>query len=296
MVEPNFFIAGVPKGGTTALHTYLGGHPNVFVTEPKEPMFWASDFPTLHKVHSLEEYLDLFAEAGEQHLAVGEASACYLYSDSALPAIREFCPDAKIIAMLRNPIDQAYSFHSQMALTGNEDVDDFEKAWRLQEARAEGRSIPRWCRNPSLLQYKAVASYGDQVDKLLRLFPREQVRVILFEDFSRRTGDVYAQTLGFLGVDDDGRRQFAPVHVGRTHLWPALGRFLHHTPRFMQWTCRALKPMLGLQRTNLSKVVAVRKKRRPLAPEFRAELTDVFRDDVAKLAELIQRDLSAWQG
>jgi len=191
MRKPNFFIAGAPRCGTTALYQYVSTHPNIFLSNPKETYYWATDLPGHRKMTELEEYLSLFSQAGEQHLAVGEATPLYLYSKTALPLIKDFAPDAKIALMLRNPIDQIRSHHALRFFNGTEDVEDFEMAWQLQDARARGERIPPRCVDPPLLQYGATAKYGEQMERLLKFFPREQVLVVLTEDFSHAPREAY---------------------------------------------------------------------------------------------------------
>ena len=159
MTKPNFFIIGAPKCGTTALSEYLREHPNIYMCTPKEPHYFDYDFEQYREVETLDEYLGLFEAATTEHIAIGEASACYLYSSVALEDIYQFAPQAKIIVMLRNPVDLAYSYHSQLLYASDENVPDFEQAWRLQDIRREGKKIPPRCRDSALLQYAAAQQY-----------------------------------------------------------------------------------------------------------------------------------------
>ena len=144
---PNFFIVGAPKRGTTSLSIYLGQHPNVFFCSPKEPYYFASDFPRHRVADNLTDYLSLFSAATAEHLAIGEGSAAYMYSTDAIPRIIEFNRHAKLIVMLRNPIDIAHAMHSQALFDADEDEEDFRTAWNLQSERELGRKVPRTCRN-----------------------------------------------------------------------------------------------------------------------------------------------------
>ena len=103
--RPNFFIVGAPKCGTTAMTTYLRDHPQIFMPLQKEPHYFAEDYPIFREVWTEKQYLHLFRSADSSHLAVGEASVWYLYSDHALPRIKAFAPDARIIVQVRNPVD-----------------------------------------------------------------------------------------------------------------------------------------------------------------------------------------------
>src|SRR5262249_20365906 len=137
--KPNFFIVGAPKCGTTSMANYLSWHPRIFVSAVKEPHYFArhtwrnpNDRLIPSYRNSLEHYLKLFQDVPEDSLAVGEASVRYLMNRKSLEEIAEFAPDARIIAMLRNPVDLAYSLHSELLKHYMEDVEDFEKAWGLQ--------------------------------------------------------------------------------------------------------------------------------------------------------------------
>ena len=125
MRKPDFFIAGAPKCGTTAMHTYLQTHPEVFVSKVKEPSFFATDLHNSNPlVCNIEEYLSLFAEVRDEK-RVGEASTGYFYSQNAAKELKEFNPSASIIIMLRNPVDMMYSLHGQLLYQGNEDLVNF---------------------------------------------------------------------------------------------------------------------------------------------------------------------------
>src|SRR5215210_6007139 len=196
-VRPNFFIVGAPKCGTTALYEYLRPHPNIFMSELKEPHFFARDLGTYPKIKTLEDYTRLFEGATEEHLRVGEASVYYLRSAVAAANIREFNPAAKIIAMYRNPVDMVYSFHSQLLYWSEEIEPDFETAWRLQERRSRGLDLPPRSRGAFLLQYADVGRFGSQTERLLSVFPPSQVKLILYDDFTASPQRIYDEVIAF---------------------------------------------------------------------------------------------------
>ncbi len=142
-VTPNFFIVGAPKCGTTALYEYLRPHPSIFMPRHKEPHYFASDLGTYPFIKTLDDYRRLFDGAGPQHLRVGEASVYYLRSTTAIANIRAFNPDAKLIAMFRNPVEMVHSLHSQLLYVAEENESDFEPpgGFRSGAARAK-RSLP----------------------------------------------------------------------------------------------------------------------------------------------------------
>jgi len=225
---PNFFIVGAPKCGTTALSRYLGQHHNIFISTPKEPHFFASDFKNHRAIGSFEEYQKLFATCSREHLAVGEASVWYLYSQVAVRNIFDFNKQSKIIVMLRNPIDLVYSLHSQHIYAFYEDREQFQTAWELQEERSRGQKIPRMCRQPELLQYGKVGKLGEQLERVLEIFPRCQVKMILFDDFKAETKRVYVDVLSFLGVPDDQREDFPVINQNKAHRLMWLSQILQN--------------------------------------------------------------------
>src|SRR4051794_4338919 len=114
MQLPNFMIAGAPKCGTTALYRYLQTHPQVFLTDPKEPHFYADDLAGHREVPTRENYLRLFDRVLPQHTAIGEASVWYMHSSDALQRIKAEMPQVRLVVMLRQPIDFLRSLHSDL--------------------------------------------------------------------------------------------------------------------------------------------------------------------------------------
>ncbi len=298
MDRPRFFIAGAPKCGTSALASYLRAHPEIFMTWPKEPLFFCDDFDGARVVRSFEDYLDLYKEIPAEVNAVGEASAMYLYSATALDHIKVFAPEAKIIAMVRNPIDLAQAFHAQLLFSLTEDEPDFEVAWSLQDERRTGRRIPAGCSEPEFLQYRRVASLGEQIGRLRSTFPEDQIHVICFEDFARDTRGVYQGVLRFLGVEDDGRENFERVNATPTHKSRALSHLTQRPPQWLVKSARVVKRSLGLEKLSfldwLRRTNSTTAKRPTLSAAMRAEMADSFRPDVEQLSLLLGRDLSSW--
>jgi hypothetical protein len=297
--RPNFFIAGAPKCGTTALYEYLRPHPHIFMPELKEPHFFARDLGTYPRIKTMDAYAGLFAESTPRHLAVGEASVYYLRSTVAIPAIREFNPDARIIGMFRNPVDMVYSLHSQLLHVSEETVEDFETAWRLQERRSRGLDLPPAIRSPLLVQYAQVGQFGTQAERVLSTFPAEQVKLILFEDFAASPQRVYDDVIGFLGIPHDGRTEFPRINENKRSRVGWLRRFYRKPPPGLRDAIRSLKRAVGGEGISAlkKKIVAlntVRERRPPLSPALRAELVEAFRDEVALLSRLLNRDLSHW--
>ncbi|HEX6434947.1 MAG TPA: sulfotransferase [Gemmatimonadales bacterium] len=297
--RPNFFIVGAPKCGTTALYEYLRPHPRIFMPEVKEPHFFARDLGPYPRIKTPEEYAELFAKATELHLRVGEASVYYLRSSVAIANIRAFNPDAKIIAMFRNPIDMVYSLHAQLVYVSEEDETDFETAWHLQERRRQGLDLPPRIRSPLLVQYAEIGMFGAQTQRLLASFPRSQVKLILYDDFAADPQQVYDEVIRFLDLPHDGRTDFPRVNESKRTRLDWLRKLSRKPPPTLRQAFRSLKDIVGSERVSSvkKKIVAlntVRERRAPLSPELRAELRETFRDDQELFARLVNRDLSHW--
>ena len=298
-VRPNFFIVGAPKCGTTALYRYLRLHANIYMPVKKEPHFFARDLGTYPAIKTMEQYSALFADAKEQHQRVGEASVYYLRSAVAIANIREFNPDARIIAMFRNPVEMVHSFHSQLLYWAEENEADFETAWRLQEPRSRGIDLPPGSRGAFLLQYAEMGRLGAQLERLLSVFPSSQVKLIVYDDFAASPKQVYDEVIAFLGLPHDGRTEFPRINENKRTRVDWLRKFLRKPPPVLQRAYREVKARVGRGRMDAVRKgvierMTVQERREPLSPAFRAELVEVFRDEVALLGRLLGRDLSHW--
>lgn len=298
MTRPNFFIAGAPKCGTTALVEYLRTHPQVFISELKEPHYFATDMEGKRTIRTEAEYQGLFSSVQPHHSAIGEGSVYYLYSDEALANIRAYAPDARILVMLRNPLELIPSLHGQFLYSRNEEVRDLGQAWALVGQRAQGRRIPRRCSDPKLLRYDRIARLGEQLERLLGIFPPDQVMWIFFDDFARDTRGEYLRVLDFLGLDDDGREAFPPVNQHKRHRLDAVGNFTQRPPRRLVQAGLKAKALLGIDRlgllNRLRRLNRVEGRRAPLSPELREEILEAYQDDIQRLSQLTGRPLGHW--
>lgn len=291
-IRPNFFILGGPKCGTTAMSEYLASHPDVLFSTPKEAKYFHTDFAPAHRLaHNIDEYLSCWGEERYKYRAVGEGTVWYLYSQQAVPNILEFNPEALFLIMVRNPVELAHSLHAQLLYGGDEDVEDFELAWRLQEQRRRGYETPTYCRDPKALLYGEVAKLGKQLERLYERVARERTHVILYDDFRQDTLQVYRRVLEFLGLPDDGRVSFPVVNPSKV----VHRRRVAGIVRFGA----AVKRSLGIRRSfgvwrAVSSLVSRTQPRTHLNSEFRAELIEYFREDVEKLSRLVGLDLTAW--
>lgn len=298
MTTSTFFLVGAPRCGTTALFTYLSEHPRIHTTTPKEPLFWCDDFGPYRVVTERSEYERLMRPSAGT-LASGEGSTLYLLSKSALPALQEYRPDARILVVLRNPVEQFLSWHGWMLQSLEEDQPDPEQGWNLQAERAAGQKLPTTSRAPLFVQYRQVAAFAEQITRLFRHFPREQVRVVIFEEMIAAPRETYEGVLQFLNVPSDGRREFPRINERRQWRSGFANRLYRCPPR-------AIKPLVEAARqTWLRMPERVQKPFRSLffargaakpvlRPEFRESLREQFANEVGALEELLQRDLSCW--
>ena len=286
---PNLFIVGAPKCGTTAWATYLGEHPQVFFSDPKEPGHFQTDFPgTLHSPGEAE-YRALFRDAGAA-TAIGEGTPRYLFSTVAAANIKAFNPEAKILIFVRDQADYLPSLHNQQLFNGSEVIEDFEIAWRL----SPNRVAPSSAREPRFLDYMAQGRFHEQVMRFVDAFGREQVRVFHFDDWTRDPASIYREILAFLGLDADGRTSFAPVNEAARHRLQRLGRFTQSPP---PWAIRAsglVKRLTGGKRPPL--VGWIRSLNRAegyraggISDDLAAEIRAVYAEDNRLLEPLIWR-------
>lgn len=283
---PTFFLVGAPKAGTTSLFAYLQQHPEVFMSAVKEPHYfsYAGERKPHWGVRTRAEYEALFAGADGAR-AVGEGSTWYLYSETAAEQIRRAVPEARILALLRNPVDRAYSSWAYRRQMGWEPLDRFEDAVAAEADRvAEGE--------PWDVHYVAAGRYARQVERYVEAFGRERVRVLLFEDLKADPAAVLADVFGFIGVDPsfepgslEAKNQTRlPRSVLLSKLLEGKGGLKARARGLVPaWARRPLGNALrGLNTAE----------RRPLDPAFRAQLAATYRPDVEQLGRLLDRDLA----
>lgn len=292
---PNLFIIGAPKCGTTALTRYLSDHPDIYMSDQagvKEPEYFCTDFK-LHRrtIEKESEYLKLFREAPSDVRYLGDSSVSYIYSPEAIGSILRVSPNAKFIAMIRNPIDIARSLHNENFKSSIcENVWDFEQAWLLQEDRLEGRHLPPGAFDARILQYGYLAKTGEHLKKVAGLIPDDQLLVIVYDDFFTARRKYYLQVLNFLSVKDDGRTVFPTVN-------PSVGYHFRTVQRLLN-TISALREKLGIPGgwgiQRLIEKFNSYPDSQTLSDEFLDQLCGYFKEDVELLSKLLCRDFSNW--
>lgn len=210
LTMPNFLVIGAARSGTTALYEFLNQHPQVFVSTPKEPHYFSfmgqelgfsgpGDEQLINSVAITDhgQYEALFDDAGDR-LAIGECSVSYLYYPDTAGRIRQALPDVKIIAILRNPVERAYSAHLYLRKLGLEEEPDFVRALALEESRIHAGWHHLW-------HYKAMGYYGLQLERYFRLFDRDKILVVFQQDLRRYPQSSLKKVFGFLNVDTEFR-------------------------------------------------------------------------------------------
>lgn len=295
MRKPNFFIIGAPKCGTTSLARWLREHPKIYMSPWKEPRYFDRDLRTRFRIKE-REYFALFKRATDEHLAVGEATVWYLYSQEAVPNIEREIPGARYIVMIRNPVEMAYSLHEQMVVHQVEHVYDFAKAWELSPVRRAGHGVSRWVAEPRLLDYQSVCMLGTQLERLFAIVPKERVLVLVLDDIKENPRREYLRVLAFLGVPDDNRTEFPVLNRAKRVRWRGFQRALLLALKAE----RVVRGKVGLPPQN-SKVLwrlnDLNKKPRPRPPmpdELRARLEKFYSEEIRKLERVLERDFSNW--
>jgi len=290
--KPDFFIAGAAKSGTTSLWVYLKQHPEIFMPAKlvsKEPSYYCHGYGAT----DYQDYCSLFQDAGPGQMA-GEASTAYLAAPESPGWIREDVPDAKIIIVLRNPVDRAYSLYRWMVNHGYESTHPFEKALSMESKRMNDASFE--ASNPQYFYnylYFHSGLYSQQIERYQSAFPDAQLKIILLDDLKNKPEQVVKDVFSFLGVDDTFKPEIK-VH-NKAELKPALiGMHM------------ALKAISDRHKyTRIDRVVShlfsmnmkLLKLRWPrLAQETRQELLEKYKADISKTEGLIRQDLSAWLG
>jgi hypothetical protein len=293
MPMPTFLVIGAAKAGTTALYEYLGAHPEVYVSPNKEPRFFAYEGATLdpsHPVHKttvvdIDAYRALF-DGVTTEKAIGEVSPSYLHHAGAPARIRHHVPDAKLIAILRDPAERAYSHFLHHVRQGVETTTDFEDALHNRDALRIGEWYPRQA-------HISFGFYHEQLTRMLEVFPREQILVILHHEFRKHEKEALKELYRFIGVADSFEPQVDRV-VNRSGI--PRSRALEFVLTRANWVRSAARCFVP-RRFRATLTHQLRKanlRKPPLSEAARRELVEIYRDDILKLQELLGKDLSRW--
>jgi hypothetical protein len=295
---PDFLIIGAAKSGTTSLYFYLQQHPQIFMPYMKEPFFFAFQGQELQDcflagkmkenlrvVTTLEQYQALFADAPVGSM-VGEASTLYLYQPNAAARIKEQIPNVKLIVVLRNPVDRAYSHYQHFVRDGYEPEADFYSAILAEKIRMQQNWFPSYF-------YFDAGFYSVQLKRYYDLFPKEQIKVFLYEDLQdaeKMTKEIFA----FFGLNTDLKIDTGTKHnLSGDIRFPALYRSVKHSAKIKPFL-RRLMPVKAWSRLRAYWEKWIIRPVGGMDEEVREELQTLFREDILSLQGLIDRDLSSW--
>lgn len=294
MPLPNFLIIGAAKSGTSALYTFLRQHPQVFMSPNKEPRYFSfagQQLDPSHPVHSttvtkLEDYLALFADAGDA-IAIGEASPSYLYNPAAPPRIQEMIPDTKLIAILRNPADRAYSHFMHFVKQGIEVTTDFAEAVDSVDALSRDDWYPR-------RDYLSFGFYGKQLARYYNRFDRAQIKVYIYEEYRQAPSASLRDIFRFLSVDPEFQVDTAlEINVSGKPRSRALHGWLKKPSGLRRFAGRVLPERT--RRRLMSRLESANLERSTLTVRDRRALMSVYREDIQALEDLLQRKLDCWK-
>lgn len=294
---PDFLIVGAPKCATTSLFHYLGQHPQVYTPVVKEPHYFRSP-PGFH-APTVEHYFALFADKQEGQVA-GEASTSYLFEEEAPQRIKALLGPVKIIALLRNPADRAFSHWQYNVNRGLEPLSFAEALAAEKERMASPCALPiNRGGYPSTFFYFHVGLYYHQVKRYLEMFGRERVYVGIFEYFVRDPALHCQEIFRFLGIDPNFTPLVKVYNAPQTYRSKRLRSWLTtERPRWLEQLYLQLpQGVRNIIFASLKKVYWANMKRVPprrLEMSIRLELLRRYEADIRELETLLQRDLSIW--
>jgi len=310
---PNFFVVGAPKAGTTSLYHYLDQHPQIYMSPIKEPNYFAAEIRPENLAHELqaenardqaelreylqgpmtekrfggmvtewEDYLRLFQKVREEK-AVGEASVCYLWSKTAAGNIRRALDQAKIIIILRDPAERAFSEYLECFASGR-----IRESFAQHIERSRRETGEKFTVAYPLLEF---GLYYEQVKRFVEAFGKASVLILLYQEYSRDVKLSLRRVYRFLEVDPDfavdTSQRFLEPQVPRLLALPGALRKLMVSRPGEEFSPSRLRSVL-------KRVLFRRRESLVMAAADRATLIDYYKDDVRKLADLLGWDLSTW--
>ncbi len=277
---PNFFIVGAPRCGTTSLYEYLNQTPGVFMSPIKEPnYFCVSVNPNIklsQVIRDKKKYLNLFKHVKDE-IAIGEASVPYLWDPKAPLSIHEAVPDARIIMILRDPVERALSHYLLLVGLGSENLSFSDAIRKAIKAKPDysGRIIE-------------TGLYFEQVKRYEKIFGLDQIKIIIFEEFVADTWNSVKDVLRFLGVKNDPPGSINEVHNVFTLPRGKLATKIITNPALRN-VVRIAFPRSS--RKSLRKIFTTKSPKPKMLPQDRKFLEDVYRNDVIKLEKFLGRSL-----
>lgn len=299
MTLPNFFIIGAAKSGTSSLCMYLRQHPKIYMSPIKEPHFFSFDNaskmtkgpgdPIYKAITDLDQYKHLFDNVKDE-IAIGEASTSYLYRPETPKRIHTMLPKSKFIAILRNPVDRAFSAYMHVVRDKRETAKNFSEALSLENTRLGAGWEPIW-------HFTNVGRYYNQISRYYHIFDREKIRIFLYEDLIEDQVKLLHDIFKFLEVDTDfipeSSVRFNVSGEQKSDLLHKLNLLLFNSPNPIRWLSRKVVP--DIWRGNIVNWARQKNlKKTQISPETRDKLGNIFEGEILKLQDLIERDLTQW--
>jgi len=297
-MKVDFFIIGPPRCASTSIATVLEKHPNVCFAQPKEPTYFCTDIPAgdVPTMMNDEEYHERHFShyQPQEHSLIGEATPLYLMSKVAIERILAYNPEARFVALARNPVDLVYSMHATRVRVGmsHENIIDFQEAWYAQDDRRKGLRLPPGGIREAVLQYRELGSLGSQYETLFQKVAHDKIHVMVFDDLQFDFAGEMKKCFKFLELPAGSVDLSA--HKEAHSSWPnetmrRVHYLLGHTISRLPF-----RPKLGLLKKFRTRVLR-QVQRKTLPEEFRNQLAEEFSDEVDLLEKIIGRDFSHWQ-
>jgi hypothetical protein len=295
---PNLFIIGAAKAGTTALYDYLTQHPQVFLSQVKEPEFFSRED---YYARGLDWYQDWYFEGAEDYPVRAEATPHYLYwSEKVAPRIKEAYRErpVKFVVSFRDPVSRAYSLYWNMVREGEEDL-DFDEALRVEERRLKQNRYELYQLGSMAYGYSAGSRYASLLQPYLKLFSLKSFFFVFQDDLKSRVNETCEEIFEFLGIESS-------IQIKPSNSNPAAmprSRLLHKTLRRRPLFKEFIKPFIPIRvrrarRSLKSKLMDANLKETPyvpLHPQLAHELRLSYRTEIEKLEKIIGRELSSWK-
>jgi hypothetical protein len=297
MPWPNFLIIGAQKGGTTVFESYIEQHPEMFVADRKELNFFAfegqqeyfkgpfDDVANRFIVSEKEAYLKYFQKAN--HKAIGESSVIYLYHPEAPARIKHHIPQAKLIAILRNPIDRAFSAFMHLKRDQRETAATFEEALALEPERIR----QGW---ETLYFYRQVGKYAEQLERYFRLFDRKQIKVFLYDELKDEPQKVIREAFEFLNVSTDFQPDMSFERNASGLPRVQMLNDFFTKPNVIKSILKPVVPVVWYRKFQSVMQSANLKRGDRMNSDTKRELEEFFTPEISRLSELLNRDLSFW--
>ena len=292
--KPNFIIIGAMKAATTSLYTYLKQHPEIFMPSVKEPMFFNNIMKNdefiygnkTRNIKSFTQYWDLFKSVKNEK-AIGEASPAYIYNPYCAKLIKKHLGNVKIIAILRQPTERAYSNYLHARRSGREPIDKFKKALEEEKIRKQNN----WS---SLYHYKSQGYYYKQLSNYYKSFDKENIKVILFEDLITKPDEMVKKILKFLKVDSEikidtsKKTNISGIPKGLIGWIIMKARYYNLMPN-IQLSKYLSKYLMNIIFNNIYQ------KPKKIKKEILFSITNkYYKKDILKLEKLINKNLKHW--